>query len=122
MSSTMARRTAGKLGWGGGPLILFFPPHFFEATMLKEGERDHCHERMAVKALPGSSLEVVEAEFLFQLLMGLLANPSRLDGGGQGSQAGGSRQVGEIVFLLSRRPVFADKLRWSVGGVSSPDT
>src|ERR1700704_4757917 len=132
MSSTMARRTAGKLGWGGGPLILFFPPHFFEATMLKEGERDHCHERMAVKALPGSSLEVVEAEFLFQLLMGLLANPSRLDGGGQGSQAGRSRQVGEIVFLLSRRPVFADKpglvsrqmlltlvpdpLRWSVGG------
>src|SRR4030081_3158522 len=100
--------------------------------MLKEGERDHCHERMAVKALPGSSLEVVEAEFLFQLLMGLLANPSRLDGGGQGSQAGRSRQVGEIVFLLSRRPVFADKpglvsrqmlltlvpdpLRWSVGG------
>jgi hypothetical protein len=119
-------------------LIRFFPPHFFEATMLKEGERDHCHERMAVKALPGSSLEVVEAEFLFQLLMGLLANPSRLDGGGQGSQAGRSRQVGEIVFLLSRRPVFADKpglvsrqmlltlvpdpLRWSVGGVSSPDT
>src|SRR3977135_1387949 len=77
--------------------------------MLKEGERDHCHERMAVKALPGSSLEVVEAEFLFQLLMGLLANPSRLDGGGQGSQAGRSRQVGEIVFLLSRRPVVADK-------------
>jgi hypothetical protein len=35
--------------------------------------RDYCHERMAVKALPGSSLEVVEAEFLFQLLMGLLA-------------------------------------------------
>ena len=37
--------------------------------------------RMTVKALPGSSLEVVEAEFLFQLLMGLLANPSRLDSG-----------------------------------------
>ena len=37
--------------------------------MLKEGEGDHCHERMPVKALPGSSLEVVEAEFLFQLLM-----------------------------------------------------
>ena len=106
--------------------------------MLKEGERDHCHERMAVKALPGSSLEVIEAEFFFQLLMGLLTNPSRLDGGGQGSQASRSRQVGEIVFLLSRRPVFADKpglvsrqmlltlvpdpLRWSVGGVSSPDT
>src|ERR1700704_4361843 len=63
--------------------------------------------------------------------MRLLTNPSSLDGGGQGAQAGRSRQVGEIVFLLSRRPVFADKpglvsrqmlltlvpdpLRWSVG-------
>jgi hypothetical protein len=34
---------------------------------------------MTVKALPGSSLEVVEAEFFFQLLMGLLADPSRLN-------------------------------------------
>ena len=58
--------------------------------MLKEGERDHCHERMAVKALPGSALEVIETEFFFHLLVGLLANPSRLDGGGQGSQAGRS--------------------------------
>ena len=32
-----------------------------------------------MKALPGSSLEVVEAEFLFQLLMGLLANPSPMN-------------------------------------------
>src|SRR6266702_7022260 len=63
----------------------FFPPHFFEATVLKEGKGDHGHERMAVKALPGSSFEVIEAEFLFQLLMGLLTNPSRLDGGSQGA-------------------------------------
>jgi len=33
--------------------------------MLKEGEGDHRHERMTVQALPGSPLEVVEAEFLF---------------------------------------------------------
>ena len=52
--------------------------------MLEEGISDHCHESMTVKTLPGSSLEVVEAEFLFQLLMRLLADPSRLDGGGQG--------------------------------------
>ena len=49
--------------------------------MLKEGERDHYHERMAVKALPGSSLEVIETEFFFHLLVGLLANPSCLDDG-----------------------------------------
>jgi len=36
--------------------------------MLKEGVSDHCHERMSVKALPGSALEVVEAEFFFHLL------------------------------------------------------
>jgi len=41
---------------------------------------------MAVKALPGSPFEVVEPEFLFQLLMGLLANPSCLDSGSQGAQ------------------------------------
>ena len=82
----MAWRTAGKVGCGGGPLILFFPPHFREAAMLEERVGDHGHERMTVKALPGPSLEVVEAEFLLQLLMGLLANPSCLDGGGQTAQ------------------------------------
>ena len=75
--------------------------------MLEEGVRDHRHERMAMKALPGSSLEVIETEFFFQLLVSLLANPSRLDGGRQGAQVGLRRQVGEIVFLLSRHPVFA---------------
>ena len=69
--------------------------------MLEEGVGDHRHERVTVKTLPGSSLEVIEAEFFFQLLMGLLADPPRLDGGGQGAQVGAGGQVGEIVFLLS---------------------
>jgi len=46
--------------------------------MLEEGVGDQCHERMTMKADPRSSLEVIEAEFLFQLLKGLLADPSRL--------------------------------------------
>ena len=79
----MAWRTAGKVGWGGGPLILFFPPCSCKAAMLEEGVRDHRHERMAVKALPGSSLEVIETEFFLQLLVSLFANPSRLDSGRQ---------------------------------------
>jgi hypothetical protein len=54
----------------------------------QEGEGEHCHERMAVETLPGSPFEVIEAKFLFQLLMGLLANPSCLDGGRQGTQTG----------------------------------
>ena len=77
--------------------------------MLEEGICDHRHERMTVKALPGSSLEVIETEFFFQLLVSLLANPSRLDGGRQGAQVRLRRQVGEIIFLLSGHPVFADE-------------
>ena len=62
-------------------MILFSPPRFCQAALLEEGIGDHCHQRVTVKTLPGSSLEVIEAEFLFELLMGLLADPSRLDGG-----------------------------------------
>ena len=81
----MAWRTAGRVGWGGGPLILFFPLCCCEAAMLEEGVRDHRHERMTMKALPRSSLEVIETEFFFQLLVSLFADPSRLDGGRQGA-------------------------------------
>ena len=77
--------------------------------MLEEGVSDHRHKRMSVKALPRSSLEVVKTKFFFHLLVSLLANPSRLDGGRQGVQVSLRRQVGKIVFLLSRHPVFADK-------------
>lgn len=69
--------------------------------MLKEGVSDHRHKRVAVKALPGSPLEVIETEFFFQLLVSLLANPSRLDSSRQGAQVSLRRQVGEVVFLFS---------------------
>ena len=54
--------------------------------MLEEGVSDHRKERMTMKTMPGPTFEVIEAKFLFQLLMGLLADPSRLDGCGQGPQ------------------------------------
>ena len=79
----------------------FSPPHLSEATMLKEGVSDHCHERVSVKAVPGSALEVVEPEFFFHLLVRLFTNPSRLDDGSQSAQVRLGGQVGEIVFLLS---------------------
>ena len=68
--------------------------------MLEEGVSEHRHERMTVKALPRSSLEVVEAEFLFQA-DGPARSPSRLDGGRQGAQVPPGGQVSEVVFLLS---------------------
>ena len=42
--------------------------------MLEEGVGDHRHERVPVKALPGSALEVIEAQFFFHLLVGLFAD------------------------------------------------
>jgi len=49
--------------------------------MLEEGVSGHRHKHMTMKASPGSSIEVVKTEFFFHLLVSLLANPSRLDGG-----------------------------------------
>src|ERR1700731_1626341 len=108
-SLRMAWRTAGKVGCGGGPLILFFPLRRFEAAVLQESIGDHRHQRMTGKTLPGSSFEVIKAEFFFHLLVSLLAYPSRLDGGRQGAQIGRRRQIGEVIFFLSRHPMFADE-------------
>ena len=77
--------------------------------MLEEGVSNHCHEGVTVKAVPRSSLEVIETEFFLQLLMRLFANPAGLDGGCQAAQVRFYRQVGEIVFLLSRDALFADE-------------
>ena len=68
--------------------------------MLEECVSDHCHERVAMQARPGSALEVVQTEFFFQLLMRLLTNPSCLDGGRQGAQVDLCWQVCKIVLLV----------------------
>ena len=61
----MAWRTAGRLGRGGGPLMLFFPTRFGDAAVLQEGVSNHRHECMTVKPVPGPPLEVIETELLF---------------------------------------------------------
>lgn len=92
-------------------MILFFPLRFFEATILREREGEHRHECMAVKALPGSSFEVVEPKFLFQLLMGLLANPSCLDSRSQGAQIGRKRARTGRFHSTNKAPVSTDSVR-----------
>ena len=77
--------------------------------MLEECISDHGHERMTMKTMPRPSLEVVEAELLLQLLVGLLTDPSRLDRGSQAAQIHPGGQVGQIVFLLSGHAVLADE-------------
>jgi hypothetical protein len=44
------------------PVDSFFPPRLNEATALQEGVGDHGHQRVAMKALPGWSLEVIKTE------------------------------------------------------------
>jgi hypothetical protein len=88
----MADRTARRLDEGGGPgtwFGVFTPIHpamLGEAEMLQVGAGNAGHQRMSVQARPGPPLEVPETEFLFELLMCLLADPARLDGGCQGLQ------------------------------------
>src|SRR3712207_8355205 len=77
----MAARTAGRLGRGGGPAPARLSPPLrrCEAAVLEEGVGEHRHERMAVQAGPGPALEVVEAEFVLQLLVGLDRKSTRLN-------------------------------------------
>src|SRR5277367_861700 len=103
------RRIAGNVAFGGPSRNLFSPALFSEATALQEGVCDHGHEGVAMQAMPGSALEVIEAEFFLELLVGLLADPSRLDRGGERLEVGVGRQVGKIVFALARGATLADE-------------
>src|SRR3954469_11898818 len=107
----MARRISGSQGCGGGPLPASFspPPRRPQGPVLRVGEGNAGHQRVPVQAGPGPALEVAEAEFLFELLVRLFANPARLDGGGQGTQRGPRRQVCEVVFALPARAPLADQ-------------
>ena len=67
----------GRLRWTASDS--FFPRRGFEAVVLEEGEGEHHHQGVPMKPVPGTALEVVEAEFLLHLLMRLLADPARLD-------------------------------------------
>ena len=107
----MARRISGSEGCGGGPLgsTFFSPTRSPEAPVLQIGESDAGHQRVPMQAGPGPTLEVAEAEVLFELLVRLLAGPARLDGGGQPPQRGQLRQIAEVVLLLAAVAPFADQ-------------
>lgn len=85
----MARRTADRLGDSDGlgrrgvnvpsprPMMLG------EAQMLQVDAGDARHQRVAMQPRPGLSLEVIEAEFFLELLVGLLTDPARFDRTGE---------------------------------------
>ena len=80
----------------------FFSACSFETTGLKKGASNHRHQGVSMQADPGSAFEMIEAKFFLELLMRLFTNPSGFDRGGERFQARVGRQVGHIVFLLSR--------------------
>jgi hypothetical protein len=80
--------------------------------MLEEGVGDHCHEGVSVKPMPGSSLEVIKPELFLELLMGLLANPARLDGAGERLDRRVGWQVREVVFALATGATWSRPSSW----------
>src|SRR5687767_12087164 len=105
----MARRTAGRLGCGGGPPagggVRLFPPSAdrLEAQVLQVGEGDAGHQRVAVQAGPRPPLEMAETQLLLELLVPLLADPACLDRRGERTQRRAGRQVAEVVLALAAR-------------------
>src|SRR3954454_17331671 len=81
----MGRRTAGKLGagGGGGKRNVLFPPICLgglgQTQVLQISTSQARHQRVPVQSGPGAALIVIEAEFFLELLMRLLADPARLD-------------------------------------------
>ena len=65
----MACQIAGIEGWGGAQAILFSAPPLPGAG-IAGWRRPHRHQRMPMRPGPGSTLEVIEAEFLLHLLVG----------------------------------------------------
>src|SRR4051794_28781935 len=78
-----------------------------KATVLQVGESHAGHQRVPMQARPRPALEVTQAQFLFELLVPLLADPARFDGSRQGPQRGPRRQVAEVVFALAARAPLA---------------
>lgn len=106
----MARRTAGRLGSGGGPGGRRFSPlHRDQSLRLQEDVGDHRHQCVTVQSSPRPALEVVEAKFFLQLLVRLLAGLARLDGGGQGTQGDVGGQVRQVVLPLAAGAAFANE-------------
>ena len=71
---------------------------FAESLLLQKGEGDHREQRVVTEAAPRAALEVVEAEFFLQLLVGLLARPAGLDSRDDGSERGALRVIGDVVL------------------------
>jgi hypothetical protein len=84
-----APRKAGGLGCGGGPARLFSLRRLAQARVRQQRESDHRRQRVSVRTIPGTCLEMPDAEFLLSLLVRPLAGPARFDDTRPVLEAGG---------------------------------
>ncbi len=77
--------------------------------MLQPGKGDAGHQCVPVQTRPGPPFEVAQAQLLLELLVCLLADPTPLDGRGEGAQRRAARQVAEVVLALAARTLLAHK-------------
>jgi hypothetical protein len=87
-AARMRRRTAGRLGPGGGPgsggVPTLSPP---EPQVLQEGEGELAHEHVVVQPAPAPALEWPSPSSSLSCWCSLLAHPARLDQRRQASSA-----------------------------------
>ena len=98
----MRRRTAGRLGPGGGPgsggVRALFPP---EPQVLQERERQQAQQGVVVQPAPAAALEVAQPQLALELLVRLLAHLARLDQCRQDLERRVGRRVREVVLPLA---------------------
>ncbi len=120
-AATMRRRIAGRLGPGGGPglggVLALFPP---KPQMLQEGEGELAQEQVVVQAAPAPALEMVQAQLILELLVHLLADPARLDQGGQDLERRVGRMIGQVVLALAVGAMLAYEPSLLAGQVLGP--
>ena len=89
----------------------FFPSRLSDPAALQEGIGHHRHQGMAMEPCPRSAFEVVQAEFLLELLMSLFADPARLDRAGQGLDRG----VCRATIRVRKRDNQDENPVWGIG-------
>src|SRR5437868_2861438 len=123
--ATSILRIAGNVMRSSGPLrlrFIFATPH-----LLQECKRNHREDRVVVKPVPRTAFEVIEAEFLLELLVGLLAGPTGLDARSDGFERSAWRQVAQVIprfvgSLFSHEPGFvAGKMNAVLGARTVTD-
>ena len=75
---------------------IFFP----KPQVLEETERDHRQQNVMVQGMPVPALTMIKPQLFLHLLVPLLTDPARLDGGHQFGQRGLGRMIGQVILAF----------------------